>query len=66
MVAVALGLHSGGKLRGGEERSVFVGSPHTTGANRTDQTGPLPRLRLSDLGTNRIESAPAPGPELAN
>lgn len=27
---------------------------------------PLPRPRLSDLGTNRIESAPAPGPELAN
>lgn len=41
---------------------MFGGPPHTTEANRRDRTGPLPRPRLSDLGTNRIESAPARAP----
>lgn len=46
--------------------SVSGGRPHASGADRGDQPGPRPTPRLSDLGTNRIESAPAPGPELAN
>lgn len=64
--AAAFGVHSGEKARDGEDGG--CPAPGHTPSERTARTSPAPLLRprLSDLGTNRIESAPAPGPELAN